>query len=92
MSAWYILSSMGFYPVNPVSGEFVIGAPQIPSAKINVGNGKVFSMEAKNLSMSNKYIEKIELNGKTYDKQTVSYNDIVNGASLIFYMTDIPKK
>jgi predicted alpha-1,2-mannosidase len=92
MSAWYVLSSLGFYPVNPVSGEFVFGAPQIPSAKINVDNGKVFSMEAKNLSESNKYVEKIELNGILYDKQTISYKDIMNGASLIFYMTDIPKK
>jgi len=58
MSAWFILSSLGFYPVNPAGGEFVIGAPQLTSAKINVGNGKTFSMEAKNLSIDNKYVEK----------------------------------
>jgi putative alpha-1,2-mannosidase len=92
MSAWFILSSLGFYPVNPAGGEFVIGAPQVPSAKINVGNGKTFSMEAKNLSIDNKYVEKIELNGKPYDKQTISYKDIMNGSSLIFYMSDTPKK
>jgi putative alpha-1,2-mannosidase len=92
MSAWYIFSSLGFYPVNPVSGEFVIGAPQIPAAKIDVGNGKVFSMEAKNISEDNKYVEKIELNGKPYEKQTIGYNDIMEGASLVFYMTNQPKK
>jgi putative alpha-1,2-mannosidase len=64
----------------------------VPSAKINVGNGKTFSMEAKNLSIDNKYVEKIELNGKPYDKQTISYKDIMNGSSLIFYMSDTPKK
>ena len=92
MSAWFILSSLGFYPVNPAGGEFVIGAPQLTSAKINVGNGKTFSMEAKNLSIDNKYVEKIELNGKPYDKKTISYKDIMNGASLIFYMSATPKK
>lgn len=92
MSAWFILSSLGFYPVNPAGGEFVIGAPQLTSAKINVGNGKTFSMEAKNLSIDNKYVEKIELNGKPYDKKTINYKDIMNGASLIFYMSATPKK
>lgn len=92
MSAWYIFSSLGFYPVNPVSGEFVIGAPQIPAAKIDAGNGKVFSMEAKNISEDNKYVEKIELNGKPYAKQTISYKDIMDGASLVFYMTNQPQK
>ena len=92
MSAWYILSSLGFYPVNPSGGEFVIGAPQVPSAKVNVGNGKTFTMEAKNLSVDNKYVEKMELNGQPYDKQTISYKDIMDGATLVFYMTDVAKK
>jgi putative alpha-1,2-mannosidase len=70
----------------------VIGAPQIPAAKIDVGNGKVFSMEAKNISEDNKYVEKIELNGKPYAKQTISYKDIMDGASLVFYMTNQPQK
>ena len=92
MSAWYMFSAMGFYPMNPVSGEFVFGAPQIPAAQINVGNGKVFSMEAKNLSEKNLYVEKIELNGELYTEKFITYADIMNGSSLVFYMTDKPAK
>lgn len=92
MSAWYMFSTLGFYPMNPVSGEFVFGAPQIPSARINVGNGKTFTMEAKNLSKENLYVEKIELNGKPYDKKYITYQDIMNGSSLTFYMTNSVKK
>jgi len=92
MSAWYMFSAMGFYPMNPVNGEFVFGAPQIPAAKINTGNGKVFTMEARNLSPENKYVEKIELNGQLYDQQSISYKDIMDGATLLFYMTDTPEK
>lgn len=88
MSAWYMFSVLGFYPVNPVSGEFVIGAPQIPYAKINVGNGKYFTMEAKKLSKENMYIEKIELNGKIINSKTISYKDIMNGGNIKFYMTN----
>ena len=91
MSAWYLFSAMGFYPMNPVSGEFVFGAPQIPSATIHLDNGKQFRMEAKNLSKENLYVEKIELNGKPYNKKFITYDDIVNGAHLVFYMTDVPK-
>ncbi|WP_436415394.1 GH92 family glycosyl hydrolase [Petrimonas sp.] len=87
MSAWYMFSALGFYPMNPVSGEFVFGAPQVPMAKINVGNGKWFTMEAKNLSKENLYVEKIELNGQPYDKKFITYQDIMNGSSLVFYMT-----
>ncbi len=92
MSAWYIFSVMGFYPMNPVSGELIIGAPQIPKAVINVGDGKHFTMEAKNLSKENMYVEKIELNGQPYDKKFITHVDIINGSTLVFYMTDSPKK
>ncbi len=88
MSAWYMFSTLGFYPMNPVSGEFVLGAPQISSARIDVGNGKIFTMEAKKLSKDNLYVEKIELNGKPYDKKYITYQDIMNGSSLVFYMTN----
>lgn len=92
MSAWYMFSAMGFYPMNPVSGEFVFGAPQIPMARIDVGNGKTFTMEANNLSEENLYVEKIELNGQPYDKKFITYRDIMNGSSLVFYMTNEVKK
>jgi predicted alpha-1,2-mannosidase len=92
MSAWYMFSAMGFYPVNPVSGEFVLGAPQVTSASLDIGNGKWFTMEAKNLSKENLYVEKVELNGKPYGKRTITYKDIMDGSSLVFYMTSEVKK
>lgn len=91
MSAWYMFSAMGFYPMNPVNGEFVLGAPQIKGAKISVGNGKWFTMEAKNLSENNMYVEKVELNGEEYTERYITYKDIMSGSSLVFYMTDTPK-
>lgn len=68
MSAWYIFSAMGFYPMNPASGEFVLGAPQVKSASINVGNGKRFTVEAKELSEENLHVERVELNGSPTTK------------------------
>src|SRR5690554_778898 len=90
MSAWYLFSAMGFYPVNPVSGELVIGAPQIPKATIEVGNGKQFTMVAKNLSKENMYVEKIEWNGQPYNKKFIAYEDVMNGGTLVFHMTGTP--
>lgn len=92
MSAWYMFSAMGFYPMNPVSGELVIGAPQIPKAVIHIGDGKRFTMEAKNLSKENMYVEKVELNGQPYDRKFITYDDIINGSTLVFYITNNPKK
>lgn len=87
MSAWYIFSAMGFYPVNPVSGELVFGAPQLPKTTLNLDNGKTFTIEAINLSEENMYIEKIELNGSIYTEKFITYDDIMNGGELTFYMT-----
>ncbi|MGI6521753.1 MAG: GH92 family glycosyl hydrolase [Fermentimonas sp.] len=90
MSAWYLFSAMGFYPVNPVGGEMVLGAPQLPKVSIDVGNGKYFTMEAMNLSEANLHVEKIELNGQPYDKMFITFEEIMNGGTLLFYMTDKP--
>lgn len=87
MSAWYLFSAMGFYPVNPVSGEMVFGAPQLPKVSIQVGEGKTFTVEAKNLSTENMYVDKIEWNGRPFDQQFISYADIMQGGTLVFYMT-----
>lgn len=87
MSAWYMFSAMGFYPVNPVSGELVFGAPQLPKTTLNLDNGKTFTIEAINLSEENMYIEKIELNGSIYTEKFITYDDIMNGGELTFYMT-----
>ncbi len=88
MSAWYILSSIGLYPVKPSSGEYVLGAPQISSAKLDLANGKFLEIEAKNLSEANKYVKEVYLNGKRFEKISISHAEIVKGGKLTFVMTD----
>lgn len=90
MSAWYLFSAMGFYPVNPVGGELVLGAPQLPKVVIRLDNGKNFTMEAKNLSEENMYVDRVELNGQPYTKKTISYDAIMQGTTLVFHMTNRP--
>jgi len=70
MSAWYMFTAMGFYPVNPVSGELVFGAPQLPKVTLQLSEGKTFTMEAKDLSAENKYVDKIAWNGQPYDQNS----------------------
>jgi predicted alpha-1,2-mannosidase len=89
MSAWYIFSAIGFYPVNPCGGEFVLGAPQIPFAQINLPGSKTFTVTAENYSKDNIYVKSVELNGKKLDRLTISYSDIINGGSLVFRMTSV---
>ncbi|MFA7140271.1 MAG: GH92 family glycosyl hydrolase [Proteiniphilum sp.] len=92
MSAWYLFSAMGFYPVNPVSGELVFGAPQLPKVSIAVGEGKTFTMEAKDLSAENLYVDRIEWNGLPCVRNFITYDQIMGGGSLVFHMTDRPKQ
>lgn len=86
MSAWYVLSSLGFYPANPLSGEFVFGSPIVDKATIKVGEDKQFRIIAKNNSRENKYIQSARLNGKSYEKLSISYADIMKGGELEFTM------
>ncbi len=88
MSAWYIFSSMGFYPVDPVSGEYLIGAPQVHEMKLHLPNGKIFEMKANNLSDANKYIRSVKLNGKPLETFKITYAEIKNGGKLEFEMTE----
>ena len=90
MSAWYLFSAMGFYPVDPVSCEYVIGAPQIPSMTLSLPGGRSFTSRALNLSPSNKYVKKVSLNGVPLKGFTISHADIVSGGELVFEMTDDP--
>lgn len=92
MSAWYIFSAMGFYPVNPVGGEYIIGAPQISRVVLHLSNDKTFTVEAKNLSKQNKYVDKVTLNGKEIPDFRIHHKDIMNGGNLVFIMSDQPKK
>ena len=86
MSAWYMFSAMGFYPVDPVSGNYVFGAPQMPKITLNLANGKTFTVIAEGLSEENKYVESITLNGEAYTKNYITHEDIVNGGTLVFKM------
>ena len=88
MSAWYMFSAMGFYPVNPVSGEYVFGAPQLPEFVLHLANGKTFTIKAEGLSEANKYVKSITLNGEPYTKNFISHADIVKGGTLVYQMTD----
>lgn len=88
MSAWYMFSAMGFYPVNPVSGEYVFGAPQLPELVLHLADGKTFTIKAEGLSEANKYVKSITLNGEPYTKNFISHADIVKGGTLVYQMTD----
>lgn len=86
MSAWYIFSAMGFYPVNPVSGEYVFGAPQFPKFTLHLADGKTFTILAEGLSEEHKYIDSITLNGKPYTKNYITHEDILKGGILVYKM------
>lgn len=92
MSAWYILSSVGLYQVDPVGGRFVIGSPLFDKATVNVGGGKTFTVVAKNNSDKNIYVQSVRLNGKTLKNSYVDFNDIRHGGTLELVMGPKPSK
>ena len=92
MSAWYILSSVGLYQVDPVGGRFVIGSPLFDKATVNVGGGKTFIVVAKNNSDKNIYVQSARLNGKTLKNSYVDFNDIRHGGTLELVMGPKPSK
>lgn len=92
MSAWYIFSSMGFYPVNPADGIYDIGSPILKNAVIHLSNGHTFTITTKNAAPENKYIQSVKLNGKVYNKTFITHTDIENGGTLDFVMGTKPNK
>lgn len=92
MSAWYIFSAMGFYPVAPGDLSYAIGAPQLPQVTLNLANGKHFTVKANQLSAQNLYIGAVTLNGKALERSFITHDDISRGGELIFSMTDKPNK
>ncbi len=86
MSAWYILSTLGFYPVNPASSEFVLGSPQVKKATIHFSDGKKFEIVANNFSGTAIYNEVRKLNNKVINKPFITYQDIIKGGILTFNM------
>lgn len=92
MSAWYAFTAMGFYPVNPVSGDYMIGSPIFPKTVIHLANGKRFVISALEASDVNLYIQSAELNGRNLNIPVVRYSDIVAGGTLTFKMGPSPSK
>lgn len=83
-----MFTALGFYPVNPVSGEYVIGSPQLPEATIRLANGKTFTMMAENLSAENKYVKTVWLNDQEITDYKITYSQLMEGGILKFEMTD----
>ena len=92
MSAWYLFSAIGFYPVCPGTPYYVLGSPSFKNLSIRLENGKTFRMLAQNASEKNIYIQQVKLNGKKYTKNYISHEDIVGGAVLEFEMGPEPNK
>lgn len=87
MSAWYIFSSLGFYPVTPGSSDYALGSPLVEEAIIHLDNGKILKIIAKNQSEKNVYVKRISINGKPLQGTLLNHQDIMNGGELIFEMS-----
>nr|WP_238567986.1 GH92 family glycosyl hydrolase [Flavobacterium sp. ASV13] len=92
MSAWYIFSSLGFYPVAPGSDEYALGSPLVKNAVFNLENGKKFEVETVNQSDKNVFVSKVLLNGKPLDRPFLKHTDVMNGGKITFYMSSKPNK
>ena len=90
MSSWFVLSSVGFYPVNPAKGLYVFGSPLFDKASLQVQGGKIFTVQTINNSAENKYIQSITLNGKAYTKSYIRHADILKGGTLTIKMGNKP--
>ena len=92
MSAWHVMSAMGFYQVNPSNGVYVFGSPLFPKATIHLPEGKTFEIVAQNNNKENIYIQSVTLNGQPYEKSYILYEDIMKGGNLTFVMGNTPNK
>jgi len=92
MSAWYVFSSMGIYPMNPASQKYDIGSPLFDEVKMRLGNGKIFTVSAKNLTKQNIYIQSVKINGTLLSHPFIEYDEIKAGGKLEFIMGDSPNK
>ena len=92
MSAWHVLSALGFYQVNPSHGVYVFGTPLFEKVTINLPEGKTFTIEAPAVSKDNKYIQSVRLNGESYPKSYITYEDVMKGGTLTFEMGNKPNK
>ena len=90
MSSWYVFSAMGFYPVDPISGQYEIGSPIFPEVKMNLANGKTFVVRAENVSDENIYIQSVTVNGQPYNKSYITHEMIMQGDTIHFVMGNKP--
>ncbi len=88
MSAWYIFSALGFYPVAPGSDHYWLGSPSVNTATLRLENGKTFTVKTINQSDKNVYVQKVTLNGIELDRTYIRHREITDGGTLVFYMTD----
>jgi len=91
-SAWYVFSSMGFYPVCPGQPEYIIGSPLFDKVTLHLENGKTFTMTAENNAAHHYYIQSATLNGKSFDRPWISHGEIMNGSQLFFKMGEKPNR
>ncbi|HUA78746.1 MAG TPA: GH92 family glycosyl hydrolase [Dyella sp.] len=91
-SSWYVLSAMGFYPVDPSSPDYILGSPIFDRVRLHLGNGKTFEIVARNNSARNMYIQSATLNGKPWTKPWIGHADIAGGATLVLTMGPEPNK
>lgn len=92
MSAWYLFSALGFYPVAPGSDRYALGSPAIKTAVLRLENGKTLSIEAVDQSSRNVYVNRILVNGATHGRNYLTHAEIMNGGKIVFYMADKPNK
>jgi putative alpha-1,2-mannosidase len=92
MSAWYLFTALGFYPVNPASGDYMLGSPLFTKMTIRLANGKTLIVSAENNSAKNVYIQSATLNGKLLTIPVIRYDDIMAGASLKLIMGPSPSR
>jgi hypothetical protein len=92
MSAWYVLSAMGFYPVTPGSGFYALGSPIFPKLTLSLGDGKTFTIRAINVDERNFYVQSVSLNGKPFTRCYIGHEEILKGGELIFNMGSQPNK
>lgn len=92
MSAWYIFSALGFYPVCPGTDEYILGAPYLPYAKIEMPSGNTLTIKAEGVSDKKRYVKAVRLNGQTYTKTYITHEDLMRGGELEFVMSDKPNK
>ena len=92
MSAWYLFTSLGFYPVCPGTDQYVLGAPFMPYQELNLSNGRKFIIRAEGVSDKFRYVKSVKLNGKAYTKLYITHQDILRGGELEFVMSDKPNR